>query len=67
VTSATNHSIKLQMSDVQFHDPKRSVGKEYVELTVNFDAQANTTDATNGGYAPIKATVKNAVASYVAS
>ena len=67
ITSATNHSIKFQMSDVQFHSPKRSVGKDFVELTVDFDAQANTTDATNGGYSPIKATVKNAVASYVAS
>ena len=67
ITSATNHSIKFQMSDVQFHSPKRSVGKDFVELTVDFDAQANTSDATNGGYSPIKATVKNAVASYVAS
>ena len=67
ITSATNHSIKLQMSDVQFYNPKRSVGKDFVELTVDFDAQANTSDATNGGYSPIKATVKNAIASYVAS
>jgi hypothetical protein len=67
ITSATNHSVKYQMSDVQFHDVKRSVGKDYVELTVSFDAQANTTDAANGGYSPVKAIVKNATSSYVAS
>ena len=67
ITSATNHSVKYQMSDVQFHDVKRSVGKDYVELTVTFDAQANTTDAVNGGYSPVKAIVKNATSSYVAS
>ena len=67
ITSATNHSVKYQMSDVQFHDVKRSVGKDYVELTVTFDAQANITDAANGGYSPVKAIVKNATSSYVAS
>ena len=67
ITSATNHSVKYQMSDVQFHDVKRSVGKDYVELTVTFDAQANITDAVNGGYSPVKAIVKNATSSYVAS
>jgi hypothetical protein len=67
ITSGTNHSVKYQMSDVQFHDVKRSVGKDYVELTVTFDAQANTTDAANGGYSPLKAIVKNATPSYVAS
>ena len=67
ITSATNHSVKYQMSDVQFHDVKRSVGKDYVELTVTFDAQANTTDAANGGYSPLKAVVKNATSAYTAS
>ena len=69
VTSATNHSIALQMSDVQFFNPKRSVGKEYVELTVDFDAQANTTDKISTGYSPIKVTIKNATAgsAYAAS
>ena len=67
ITGGTNHSVKIQMSDVQFSSPKRSVGKDYVELTVNFDAQANTNDATSGGYAPIKTVTTNATATYAAS
>ena len=60
--SPTYNKIVMQMSDVQFTNPKRSVGKDYVELTVDFDAQANTTDKISTGYSPLKVTVTNNVA-----
>ena len=60
-TSATNHSIAFTMTSVQFHDVKRTRGKEYTEIEVSFTANANPTDATTG-YAPVQATIVNAVA-----
>ena len=60
--SPTYNKIVMQMSDVQFSNPKRSVGKDYVELTVDFDAQANLTDKISTGYSPLKVTVTNNVA-----
>lgn len=39
-------------------------GKEHVEVTVDFNGMANTTDAgSTGGYSPIKWTLKNAIVS----
>ena len=39
-------------------------GKDYVELSVNYRAQANTTDAgVTAGYSPIKVVLQNAKAS----
>lgn len=71
-TSGTAHSVKLQMSAVQFHDVKRNVGKAYTEVEASFTASANATDvpgtgAGYSGYSPILATIKNATASYPAS
>ena len=60
-TSATNHSIAFTLSAVQFHDVKRTRGKEYTEVEVSFTANANATDATTG-YSPVQATIVNAVA-----
>ena len=60
-TSATNHSIAFTMTSVQFHDVKRTRGKEYTEVEVSFTANANATDATTG-YSPVQATIVNAVA-----
>jgi hypothetical protein len=57
-TSATNHSIALTMTAVQFEKPKRTVGKEYTEIEVEFEARGNTTDAISG-YAPVKTTTIN--------
>jgi len=60
-TSATNHRIAFTLSAVQFHDVKRTRGKEYTEVEVSFTANANATDATTG-YSPVQATIVNAVA-----
>jgi len=60
-TSSTNHSIAFTLSAVQFHDVKRTRGKEYTEVEVSFTANANATDATTG-YSPVQATNVNAVA-----
>ena len=58
-TSSTNHSIAFTLSAVQFHDVKRTRGKEYTEVEVSFTANANATDATTG-YSPVQATIVNA-------
>jgi len=60
-TSATNHSIAFTMTSVQFHDVKRTRGKEYTEVELSFTANANATDATTG-YSPVQATIVNATA-----
>jgi len=57
-TSSTNHSVALTMSAAQIHSIKRTRGKEYTELEVEFTANANATDATTG-YSPIQTTVIN--------
>jgi len=58
-TSGTQHSVALTMSAAQIHNIKRTRGKEFTELEVEFTATANTTDASSG-YAPIQATIINA-------
>ena len=60
-TSATPHSIAFTMNSVQFHTLKRTRGKEYTEVEVDFTANANATDATTG-YSPVQATIVNATA-----
>jgi len=57
-TSSTNHSVAFTMSAAQIHSIKRTRGKEYTELEVEFTANANATDASTG-YSPIQATVIN--------
>ena len=58
-TSSTNHSVAFTMSAAQIHSIKRTRGKEYTELEVEFTANANQTDSATG-YSPIQATVINA-------
>ena len=58
---ATGYNVLLQMSAVQLESPVIDQGKAYIALSANFVAVANTTDAVNGGYAPIKAVVTNGV------
>ncbi|MEW2518129.1 phage tail tube protein [Actinacidiphila alni] len=56
--------VKLHMTKAAYTNAEISRGKDYIELSVDYDALANTTDAgTSGGYSPIKATIQNAVAS----
>ena len=49
------------MTSVQFHDVKRTRGKEYTEVELSFTANANETDATTG-YSPVQTTIVNATA-----
>jgi len=58
-TSGTQHSVAFTMSAAQIHNIKRTRGKEYTELEVEFTANANQTDSATG-YSPIQATVINA-------
>lgn len=58
-TAGTQHSIAFTMSTVQFHDVKRTVGKQYTSLEVSFTANANTTDKMVSGYSPIKTVSTN--------
>lgn len=60
VTSAVNHSVSFTMSSCQFFNPKRTRGKEFTEIEVEFEAEMNTTDAATG-YAPLSFTAINAV------
>lgn len=56
--------VKLHMTKAAYTNAEIGRGKDYIELSVDFDALANTTDAgASGGYSPIKVTVQNAVAS----
>ena len=57
-TSGTQHSVAFTMSAAQIHSIKRTRGKEYTELEVEFTANANQTDSATG-YSPIQATVIN--------
>ena len=59
----TTYTTIVTMSQVQFHDAKRTRDKAYVEVDANFTAQANTTDA-DSGYSPIAIVSQNAVATY---
>lgn len=59
----TSDTIAVTMTATQFHDPKHSRGKAYVETEVSFTANANATDATSG-YSPIQITTVNSIPSY---
>lgn len=59
----TTYTTAITMSQVQFHDAKRTRDKAYVEVDASFTAQANTTDAASG-YSPIKIVSQNTVSSY---
>lgn len=55
--------VKLHMSKAAFTGAEINRGKDYIELSVDFDALANTTDVgASAGYSPIKVTLQNAAA-----
>lgn len=56
----SSHSLKWQMSDVQFMDPDRNRGKEYLTSTMTYTAVANGTDAVQTGLSPMKFVATNA-------
>lgn len=55
----SSHSVAFQMSKAQLKNPKVLGDKAWQEISADFTAQSNTTDAVASGYAPIKATVIN--------
>lgn len=56
--------VKFTMTKCAFTVAKIERGKDYVELNVNYRAQANTTDVgATGGYSPVKVRLQNAKAS----
>lgn len=58
---ASAQQVLLNMTKCAFTVAKIERGKEYIELSVNYKALANTTDAgASAGYSPIKVTLKNA-------
>lgn len=53
--------VKFNMTKCAFTVAKVERGKDYIELNVNYRAQANTTDkGASNGYSPIKVTLQNA-------
>lgn len=55
----STHSVEFQMSAVQYKTPKVDRSKPEVEVTTDFEAIANTTDASTG-YSPITFKAVNA-------
>jgi hypothetical protein len=56
--------VKLHMTKCGYSNAEVNRGKDYIELSVDFEAIANTTDAgAGGGYSPIKVTLQNALPS----
>jgi len=58
-TSGTQHSVSFTMTQAQFHSVKRTRGKEFTELEIEFTCNANAADASSG-LSPIQATIINA-------
>lgn len=56
-------SLALTMSKVIYTNAKVERGDDFTQVSVQFEALANTTDAgSSGGYAPLKAVLTNSVA-----
>ena len=63
----SSNSVAFTMTKAQFSDVKRQRGKSYVEVEVNFTANANATDASSG-YSPIATvTTNNISTAYIGS
>lgn len=58
---SSSHTMLAQLSKVQFMNPKYDRSKAWVQVTVDYEAVANTTDAT-AGYSPVQFVTTNAVA-----
>lgn len=55
--------VKFQMSKCAYTAAQRNLSKDFQQLDITFNAVANTTDVgASGGYSPILATLKNALA-----
>ena len=60
-SGGTQFSVSFTMTQAQFQNVKRTRGKAYTEVEVEFTANADATDATTG-YSPIQANIINATA-----
>jgi hypothetical protein len=61
---ASLQQVRLHCSSVVFTSVARAYTADWVELAIAWEADGNTTDAgASGGQSPVKATLKNAVAS----
>ncbi|MFJ2399858.1 phage tail tube protein [Streptomyces xanthochromogenes] len=61
--SAALVQVKLHMTKCAFTNAEIDRGKDYIALSVDYEAVANTTDAGgSAGYSPIKVTLQNALA-----
>jgi hypothetical protein len=61
-TGTSAVQVQAVMSKVKLSGADIDRGKDYVTLSVAFDALANSTDiGTSGGYSPIKLTIQNAI------
>jgi hypothetical protein len=58
-SGGTQYSVSFTMTQAQFQNVKRTRGKAYTEVEVEFTANADATDATTG-YSPIQANIVNA-------
>jgi hypothetical protein len=63
IDPVSTNVAQFQMSACQFEDPQIEQSKSYLEVSTNFIAVANPTDAisTYGGYSPIKTVTTNNV------
>lgn len=54
--------LDLHMNQIQLMNPvEDQTSHDYLQITADFGPEANTTDATQGGYSPLRATVANGV------
>jgi hypothetical protein len=61
---AGQRALQLHCTTATFTTVNRTYGQKWVQLDVAWQADANTTDVgASGGRSPIKATLRNAVAS----
>jgi hypothetical protein len=60
VHTSINDSVSFQMTQTQFENVKRTTGKNFLEISVDFKAEADTTDAATG-YAPLIFTGVNGI------
>lgn len=59
----SSHSINFTASQTQLIEPNVMSDKSYIEISTNFVSEANTTNATSGGFSPIVTTTTNGVSS----
>lgn len=61
---ASATQVQFTMTKCAFTVARIDRSQDYIQLSVNYRAQANTTDVgATGGYSPVKVVVKNALAS----